>query len=48
MKRFCDDLNEHITRISNYEMKPVKKNHMKIKSYVIYAIKSFVPIIMKK
>ena len=22
MKRFCDDLNEHITRISNYEMKP--------------------------
>ena len=23
MKRFCDDLNEHITRISNYEMKPM-------------------------
>ena len=23
MKRFCDDLNEHITKISNYEMKPM-------------------------
>ena len=23
MKRFCDDLSEHITRISNYEMKPI-------------------------
>ena len=23
MRRFCDDLNEHITRISNYEMKPM-------------------------
>ena len=23
MKRLCDDLNEHITRISNYEMKPM-------------------------
>ena len=23
MKRFCDDLKEHITRISNYEMKPM-------------------------
>ena len=23
MKRFCDDLNEHVTRISNYEMKPM-------------------------
>ena len=23
MKRFCDDLNEQITRISNYEMKPI-------------------------
>ena len=23
MKRFCYDLNEHITRISNYEMKPM-------------------------
>ena len=23
MKRFCNDLNKHITRISNYEMKPM-------------------------
>ena len=23
MKRYCDDLNEHITRINNYEMKPM-------------------------
>ena len=23
IKRFCNDLNEHITRISNYEMKPM-------------------------
>ena len=23
MKRFCDDLNQHITRISNYEIKPM-------------------------
>ena len=52
MKRFCDDLNEHITRIASFEMKPMdpltqkKKNHMKIKSYVIYARKNFVPIII--
>ena len=23
MKRFCDDLKEHVTRITNYEMKPM-------------------------
>ena len=23
MKRFCDDLKEHLTRIANYEMKPM-------------------------
>ena len=23
MKRFCDDLKKHITKISNYEMKPM-------------------------
>ena len=23
MKRFCDDLKEHLTRITNYEMKPM-------------------------
>ena len=23
MKRFCDDLKEHVTRIVNYEMKPM-------------------------
>ena len=23
MKRFCDDLKEHVTRITNYEMKPI-------------------------
>ena len=55
MKRFCDDLKEHVTRITNYEMKPMyplteekKKNHIKIKSYVIYAKKNFLPIIIKK
>ena len=53
MKRFCDYLQEHVTRITNYEMKPMdlltemKKNHMKIKSYVIYAIKNFISIIIK-
>ena len=26
----------------------LKKNHMKVKSYVMYAIKNFVPIIIKK
>ena len=25
MKRFCDDLKEHVTRITNYEMKPIIK-----------------------
>ena len=54
MKRFCHDLKEHVTRISNYEMKPMdllteeKKNHIKIKSYVIHAIKNFVLTIIKK
>ena len=54
MKRFCNDLKEHLTRITNYEMKPMDplteavKNHMKIKSYVIYVRKNFVPIIIKK
>ena len=23
MKRFCDDLKEHVTRITNYQMKPM-------------------------
>ena len=23
MKRFCDDLKKHVTRITNYEMKPM-------------------------
>ena len=23
MKRFCDDLKENVTRITNYEMKPL-------------------------
>ena len=23
MKRFCDDLKEHVSRITNYEMKPM-------------------------
>ena len=23
MKRFCNDLKEHVTRITNYEMKPM-------------------------
>ena len=23
MKRFCDDLKEHVTRITSYEMKPM-------------------------
>ena len=23
MKRFCDDLKEHVTRLTNYEMKPM-------------------------
>ena len=23
MKRFCDDLKEHVTRITNFEMKPM-------------------------
>ena len=23
MKGFCDDLNEHVTRVTNYEMKPM-------------------------
>ena len=23
MKRFCDDLKEHVTKITNYEMKPM-------------------------
>ena len=55
MKILCDNLNEHVTRITNYKMKPMdplteeeKKNHIKIKSYVIYARKNFVPIIIKK
>ena len=54
MKRFCDDLKEHVTRITNYEMKPMdplteeEKNHIKIKSYVIYGRNNFVPIIIKK
>ena len=52
MKRFCDDLKDHLTRITNYEMKPMdplteeENNHIKTKSYVIYAIKNFVLIII--
>ena len=52
MKIFCNDLKEHLTRIINYEMKPMiasteeEKDHIKINSYVIYARKSFVPIII--
>ena len=45
MKRFCADLKEHITRITNYEMKPMK---MKIKSCVIYVKKNFLLIIVIK
>ena len=54
MKRFCTDLKGHVTRITNYEMKPMnpltedKKNHMKIKSSVIYVKKNFLLIIIKK
>ena len=52
MKRFCNDLKEHVTRIVNYEMKPMlalteeEKESIKINSYVIYATKNFVPIII--
>ena len=50
MKRFCDDLKMHVTRITDYDAKPMKmkKNHMKINSYVIYVIKNFILIITKK
>ena len=54
MKRFCNDLSEYVTRITNYEMKPMdplteeEKEAHKIKSYVIYARKNFVLIILTK
>ena len=54
MKRFCDDFKKHVTRITNYETKPMdplteeEKNHIKIKSCVIYVKNDFVPIIIKK
>ena len=58
MKRFCDDLKEHVTRITNYAIKPMdprlkmKENHMKSNSYVIYAMKKNserkIPAVVKK
>ena len=52
LKRFCDDLKEHLTRVASFVMKPMdpvteeENNHIKIKSYVIYVIKNFVLIII--
>ena len=54
MKRFCDDLNEHVTRITNYEMKPMdpltedeKESYgNQKKSCVIYVKKNFVLMII--
>ena len=54
MKRFCNDLKEHVIRINNYEAKPMialtegEKKSYEINSYVIYAIKNFVPIVINK
>ena len=54
MKRFCNDLKEHVIRINNYETKPMialtegEKESYEINSYVIYAIKNFVLIVINK
>ena len=54
MKRFCDDLKEYVTRITNYEMKPMdplteeEKESYKNRKLFIYVKKNFVPIIIKK
>ena len=43
MKRFCDDLKENVTRITNYEMKPKdlltkeeEESYKNIKNYIKY------------
>ena len=55
MKRFCDELKDHVNRTINYEMKSVdpftaeEKHHMKTNNYVIYAKRNFVLIkVIKK
>ena len=54
MKRFCDNLKEHVTRITNHEMKPMdslteeEKQSYKNQELSIYVRKNFVLIIIKK
>ena len=53
MKRFCDDLKENVTRITNYEMKPMDSlTEEERESYrnqeLCHICKNFVPMIIKK
>ena len=54
MKRFCDDLKEHVIRIINYETKPMialteeEKESYENQQLCHICIKNFIPIIIKK